>query len=450
MTILLNSTNNVALRLSGVRKDYRLYNNLADQALDVLGFSWLRFWRAIQFRIFTALDGIDLEINRGEVVGIVGRNGAGKTTLLKLITGNFSPTAGNIEVNGEVLALMQTGFGFHSEFTGYENIRASLVYNGLTGDDLKRAMAEVINFAELGPFINQPLKSYSSGMRARLQFAAATAIRPEILVVDEILSAGDSYFSSKSAARMRDLANSGCTLLLVSHSSQQILQFCKRAVWIERGRIVMDGGSLSVIRAYEEYAQRLEYEAKYSDSSGESILENDWLRSKLLEETLAAHRKTEREGEIGLSRWPGKRGVKIRSVEVLNNRGIPAHLFRTGESMTIRLTTTLEESGEYPCRFVILLFASDGRVLSRHVSEYINVSGAAGREEVIDLYYPKILYGNGDYVFSAAIYKELDLGHLNKSSYYDLLSRSFRFSIKSEYPDDQSLVHHPAEWLKLQ
>ncbi|HLO74948.1 MAG TPA: ABC transporter ATP-binding protein [Magnetospirillum sp.] len=426
-----------AIRLCSVRKIYRLYDSLHQQALAVLGLDrWLP-WQRGKAKTFMALDGVELTVRHGERVALVGRNGAGKTTLLKLITGNFAPTAGSVHIDGTVQALMQVGLGFHHDFTGRENVRSSLLYNGLSGAALDAALAEVLDFAELGPFADQPLKTYSLGMRSRLQFAAATAIRPDILVVDEVLGAGDAYFSAKSAARMRQLTGSGCTLLLVSHSAQQVLQFCDRAVWLERGRVVMDGEALRVVRAYEEFSHRLEYELK---QGGRGVLDNDWLRTKVLHDTLAVPE------DSGPSRWQGATGLTIAAVEVVDGAGSPRRLFRTGEPATFRLRVAFGDSGEFPCRFVIVVFTADGRVLTRHVSDQHTLTGAAGEDIEVALRYDRIPYGNGDYVFSAALYKELDLDRLAEASHYDLLSRSFDFSVRARHADDPSLIHPDAHW----
>src|SRR5262245_14282812 len=268
----------LAISLTDVTKTYRLYASIKEQALDVLGVSRLRFWRRPRYTTYPALDGINLEVEQGERLGIVGRNGAGKTTLLKLITGNFAPSSGVVRVNGAVQALMQTGLGFHPEFTGHENVRSALLYNGLSRSETHAAIEDVIAFAELGEFIDQPLKTYSSGMQSRLMFATATAIRPDIVIIDEILGAGDAYFSAKSAQRMLKLAASGCTLLLVSHSMQQVLQFCDRAIWIESGRIVKEGQALAVVKGYEEFTQKLERESASHGGTRKSILHDKEFR----------------------------------------------------------------------------------------------------------------------------------------------------------------------------
>ena len=239
---------------------YKIFPTQLDNVLDALGLARLRPWRRVKPQEFWALRAIELEITAGSRVGIIGRNGAGKSTLLKLITGNVAPTEGHIEVNGDVQALLEAGAGFHPEFTGYENIRASLTYQGLTLTEIEAAVAEIAEFTELGgQFLSQPFKTYSLGMQARLVFATATAIKPHILIVDEILGAGDAYFAGKSSERMKELVeDSGATVLLVSHSLEQVARYCDESIWIERGRIVMRGPSLEVINAYEEFVHRLE------------------------------------------------------------------------------------------------------------------------------------------------------------------------------------------------
>jgi lipopolysaccharide transport system ATP-binding protein len=247
------STADLAIDVRGVSKAYTLYPGPAAQAADLLGLNRLMPWRRRKHPEYLALRDIDFSLARGERVAIIGRNGAGKTTLLKLISSMIAPTTGSVAVNGAVQALMQVGVGFHPDYSGIENIRASLLYTGLNASELKAAEEDIIEFCELGDFLGQPLKTYSLGMQARLQFACATAIKPEILIVDEILGAGDAYFSVKSNTRMQKLTKSGCTLLLVSHSMAQVLQFCERAVWIDGGRIVRAGEARSIVTEYEQF-----------------------------------------------------------------------------------------------------------------------------------------------------------------------------------------------------
>src|SRR5262245_33479982 len=256
-----------AIRLTAVGKRYTLYPSPAEGACDALGLSWLLPGRRKRWRHFWALRNITLTLPRGARVGIIGRNGAGKSTLLKLITRNVDPTEGEVEVIGEVQALLQAGTGMHPEFTGRQNIEAALTYQGLSGPEVREAIADIIDFTELGQFLDQPFKNYSTGMQARLAFAAATVVKPDILIVDELLGVGDGYFLSKSTERMRKLIESGASVLLVSHSMEQIVRFCGQAIWMDRGQIVRQGDALEVVKEYERYLRLLEERRLKADNA---------------------------------------------------------------------------------------------------------------------------------------------------------------------------------------
>ena len=242
-----------AVELAGVGKMYKIFATRMANLLDALSLPG-----SGRYSEFWALRGIELKLERGARVGVVGRNGAGKSTLLKLITQNVAPTEGSVVVRGNVQALMDAGAGFHPEFTGRENIRASLTLQGASEHEIRAAVEEIAEFTELGQFLEQPFRTYSAGMQARLAFATATAVQPDILIVDEMLSAGDAYFSHKAGERMRSLVDSGASLLLVSHSLDHITMFCEEAIWIDRGRIVETGPSLEVVKAYQQFTRVLE------------------------------------------------------------------------------------------------------------------------------------------------------------------------------------------------
>ena len=200
---------------------------------------------------FWALRGISLEVRRGESLAIIGQNGAGKSTLLNIICGGLQPSSGTVEVHGQIQALMDLGTGFHPEFTGRQNIFSALAYQGMTGALANERFEEIVDFSELAEFIDQPIKTYSSGMYARLAFSAATSIVPDVLIIDEILGAGDAYFAAKCADRMRRLTKEvGATVLFVSHDMTSVQRLCEQAIWLERGRIKMAGATLDISKAY--------------------------------------------------------------------------------------------------------------------------------------------------------------------------------------------------------
>ncbi|MEC1719148.1 ABC transporter ATP-binding protein [Schinkia azotoformans] len=262
---------NIAIEISELGKLYKLYNKPIDKILDVFN---LGFLSRNKYQEFWALKNINLSVKKGERIGIIGRNGAGKSTLLKSIIGGITPTEGNIKVNGNIQALMELGTGFHPEFSGRENIHASLAYLGLSPKEIKKLESEIIDFAELEGFIDQPIKTYSAGMYARLAFSTATAINPDILIIDEVLGAGDSYFASKSVDRMKKLTQeSGATVLFVSHDMSSVEMLCDRCIWIDRGRLKMDGPTPDVSKAYaQEVRKRTALRLKSKNEKGNNIL----------------------------------------------------------------------------------------------------------------------------------------------------------------------------------
>ena len=240
-----------AIKINDLGKMYRFYQHPADKVLDAFGINRWLFWRKQYYQEFWALRGLNLEVKKGERLGIIGRNGAGKSTLLKIITGNVAATEGMVEVNGRVQALMELGTGFHPEFTGRQNIRASLAYQGLTSVEIQAKEEEIIDFSELDEFIDQPIKTYSAGMYARLAFTVATVVEPEILIIDEVLGAGDAYFASKCVERMQKLTEeSGATVLFVSHDLSSVQRLCSQVIWIKNGKILMYGKAHEVLKEY--------------------------------------------------------------------------------------------------------------------------------------------------------------------------------------------------------
>jgi len=206
--------------------------------------------RRVRFKEFLALDDINLEIQPGEIFGIVGRNGAGKSTILKVISRVLVPTHGRVWIKGRVSPLLELGAGFHPELTGRENIFLNGALLGHSRQDIQERMDDILEFAELGAFIEAPIRSYSSGMTARLGFAVASAWEPEILLVDEILSVGDEAFRIKSRKRMEYFRSLNATTVLVTHQMKIVEELCNRVAWIERGKIRMIGEPKEVVRAY--------------------------------------------------------------------------------------------------------------------------------------------------------------------------------------------------------
>ena len=207
--------------------------------------------RDLTYREFWALREITFSVKANEVVGIVGNNGAGKSTILKVISGILNPTIGTVRVNGSVVPMLELGSGFDSELTGHENIYLNGAILGYTKEFLESKFDEICEFSELGSFINQPLRNYSSGMMMRLAFSIAAIVNPEILIVDEILAVGDEGFQKKSKQRMLSLMGNGTTVLLVSHNIDQIRDLCSRTIWMQDGYIELMGDTKMVCDAYQ-------------------------------------------------------------------------------------------------------------------------------------------------------------------------------------------------------
>lgn len=204
----------------------------------------------IEYFDFTALEHVSFQVDQGETLGLIGHNGAGKSTILKLISGILKPTEGSIFVNGNVVPMLELGSGFDMDLTGRENIFLNGAIMGYSEEFLNAKYDEIVAFSELGPFIETPIRNYSSGMLARLAFSISSLVDPEILIVDEILAVGDADFQAKSHARMMELMGGGTTVLFVSHNMQQIRTMCSRVIWLEHGKIQMIGNAAEVCDAY--------------------------------------------------------------------------------------------------------------------------------------------------------------------------------------------------------
>jgi lipopolysaccharide transport system ATP-binding protein len=237
----------IVIGFKGVTKNYKLYSSAVDRVKEALSLT-----RKKRHKIHSALKDINLEIKKGEILGVVGRNGCGKSTLLKLIAGVLQPTQGNIQVNGHVTALLELGAGFNPEFTGMENIYFYATILGLSEEGIEAKMDDIIAFAEIGEYIDQPIKTYSSGMRSRLSFAVAIHIDPEILILDEVLSVGDVLFRRKCYAKMEEHFASGKTIIYVSHDANSVRKLCTRAILLHESHIVMDGDPSEVTKYYEK------------------------------------------------------------------------------------------------------------------------------------------------------------------------------------------------------
>jgi teichoic acid transport system ATP-binding protein len=235
----------IAIKLIGLEKIYKLYNRPSDRLFDAVGL------KRKKFKEHYALKGVDLTINQGETVGIIGANGAGKSTILKIITGVLSATRGEAHVNGRISALLELGAGFNMEYNGIENIYLNGTMMGYSEKEIDAKLDAILSFADIGDYIKQPVKTYSSGMFVRLAFAVAINIEPEILIVDEALSVGDVFFQAKCCQKFEEFKKMGKTILFVSHDLSSIAKYCDRVILLNQGEKLGEGSPKEMIDAYK-------------------------------------------------------------------------------------------------------------------------------------------------------------------------------------------------------
>jgi ABC-type polysaccharide/polyol phosphate transport system ATPase subunit len=282
----------------------------------------------VKQQTFLALDDVSLEVRRGEVFGLIGKNGAGKSTLLKMVARVLRPTVGRVRVTGRVAPLLEMGAGFHPELTGRENIYLNGAMLGFTRAEMDEKYPRIVEFAELGDFIEAPIRTYSSGMWARLGFAVATDTRPEILIVDEILSVGDEAFQRKSYERIQSFREQGATILFVSHNMALVESMCQRAAWLDGGKLAAVGAAKSVV---DRYLGRVR-----EDEAGRLI-----------------------QSSIGVDQRWGNRMVEIVDVHILDQQGTEAGVFFTGQPLMIEIEYIAHQPVQSPI-FGMALHRQDG------------------------------------------------------------------------------------------
>lgn len=241
------SENEIAIHLKDVKKVYKLYRKPKDRLLDAFGLLRGRRKPGLNY----ALKGVSLDIKKGETVGIIGTNGSGKSTILKIITGVLFPNEGDVEINGRISALLELGAGFNQEYTGVENVYLNGTMMGFTDEEIDAKLPQILEFADIGDYVYQPVKTYSSGMFVRLAFAVAINIDPEILIVDEALSVGDVFFQAKCYAKFEEFKRQGKTIVFVSHDLSSIAKYCDKVFLLNKGKLLGEGSSKEMIDLYK-------------------------------------------------------------------------------------------------------------------------------------------------------------------------------------------------------
>jgi lipopolysaccharide transport system ATP-binding protein len=294
------------IRVSNLGKAYKQYHNHWSRLVE-----WVFPFGGPRHRLKWVMREVSFNLEQGEAVGIIGINGAGKSTLLKMITGTTQPTTGSVEITGRVAALLELGMGFHPDFTGRQNVFMSGQLLGLSVEEIARLMPDIEAFAEIGDYIDQPVRTYSSGMQMRLAFSVATAKRPDVLIVDEALSVGDAYFQHKSFDRIRSYSRAGTTLLIVSHDKNAIQSICNRAILLDGGRLVKEGAPEEVM----DY-----YNARLAERENANL--------NLQQQVLA-------DGKVQTISGTGE--ATVIDIALLNERGEAQELFDVGVPVTLQI-----------------------------------------------------------------------------------------------------------------
>lgn len=401
----------IALSAHGLRKVYQLYDRPLDRLRQMLSRDGRRY-----FREFVALDNVSFSLPRGQVLGLVGRNGAGKSTLLQLICNTLTPTSGNVVVNGRVAALLELGAGFNPEFTGRENVFLNASILGLSQREISARFDDIVAFSGIGDFIDQPVKTYSSGMYVRLAFSIATSVDPDILVVDEALSVGDGAFARKSFDRIMTLRERGATILFCSHSLYQIEAFCDQALWLERGRIMAHGDPAEVVAHYQQF---LDSECISDNASSSASTDGTTVASgkcRIIKVWTYSGNKAP-QSQLSLASGQDDLRVKIR--------------FMSDTSLPIPTAA-------------VTLHLPDGRTVSSgaswiHHADLQRNSSGLGEVEVR---FPRIPLLKGEYQLSAHLLCEKGI-HL-----YDSANGICALKITQDHLE-QGLVSLPQEWLSL-
>jgi lipopolysaccharide transport system ATP-binding protein len=278
-----------------------------------------------------AFKDIDLEINSGEIVGIIGKNGSGKSTLLKILAGITTPTQGTVAINGRVASLIELGAGFQADLTGRENIYLNGTILGLAKREINRKIDQIIRFADIGNFIDAPVRKYSSGMTVRLGFAVASHLDPEILLLDEVLAVGDAAFQKKCLDKIAEFKKSGRTIIFVSHDLNQVANICERVVWIEDGKIKKNGSSREVVNSYLGSVSEA-FDAELT------VMSRDW---------------------PNVSTGPQNQSVSVKKVSVKNKEGKPANKLSTSDSFTIEVEFETKEDNVF-CGMTLIFYDTGG------------------------------------------------------------------------------------------
>lgn len=321
--------NDVAIKVEQLSKMYKLYDKPIDRLKESLGFT-----KKVLYHEHYALNNVSFEIKRGETVGIIGTNGSGKSTILKIITGVLNSSEGNIKVNGRISALLELGAGFNQEYTGMQNIYLNGTMMGFSKEEIDEKVDNIIEFADIGEFINQPVKTYSSGMFVRLAFAVAINIEPEILIVDEALSVGDVFFQAKCYKKFEDFKAEGKTILFVSHDLGSIGKYCDRVILLNKGTKLSEGDPKEVIDIYKKVLVNQLDDSYAIDKEDSKIYEGQrWKNSLVINPNILEY---------------GSKLAEIVDFCIIDNKGMITNNLTKGKLCTIKMKVSFNTRIQSP------------------------------------------------------------------------------------------------------
>ena len=382
------------LAVSGLGKSYRRYARPWHRLCE-----WATGGRLVWHETFWALRGITFSVASGESVGIIGLNGAGKSTLLKILTGTTQPTEGQVQLGGRVAALLELGMGFHPDFSGRQNVMMAGQLMGLPVREIARMMPDIEAFAEIGEYIDQPIRTYSTGMGVRLAFSVATAARPEVLILDETLSVGDAYFQHKCIRRIKEFQEAGTTILFVSHDPTAVKTLCGRALLLDGGRLIQDGPPDLVLDHYNALIAKRE------------------ANQEILQAEAASGRMTTRSGTFE---------ARIAAIDLLDADGRPARAFTVGERARIRARVEFTSALVAPTVGVLIRDRVGNDVFGTNSFHLAPIDGTyePGDEMTVD-FDIQLNLGVGGYTLTAAVHS--DATHLVNN--YDWWDKVIGFQI---------------------
>jgi ABC-type polysaccharide/polyol phosphate transport system ATPase subunit len=404
-----------AIVVKGLSKSFRIYTDKPNTLKD-------RLLRKSNSKVkeIKVLNDISFTIQKGQMVGLIGQNGSGKSTLLKLLTKIIYPENGTIEINGRVSSLLELGAGFHPDFTGIENIYMNASIFGLSKKEIHSRLDDIINFAELGEFINNPVRTYSSGMYMRLAFATAINVRPDILLIDEVLAVGDASFQRKCLNRISELKNNGTTIVLVTHDHAVVERLCDKAIWLESGLIREEGNSSQVVNSYLKYLADRDakkedelIKVKEDSESNNNLPEDDSLNEK--------------PGATS-SRW-GSKNIEITRVKVYKTEGMEeSRLFYPSDSMTIELEYKANKPINKLPVFGVAIHTVDRFRIYGTNTQIDNVNLDLKKKGKVKFHVHSIQLVEGDYLIDVAVHDQF-------GDMYDYHIAAIQFRVISETRD---------------